>query len=114
MALECAIHANVLRAPRSKIESLRTAAEIAFRVRQEVANIRLWARPPEVSLDPDSLAQLPFPDAAEVARSLANSDFAQQVIALAADIRSHRFPIFGSTLDTGKEIRCDGEGDAGF
>jgi len=84
---------------------LRSAAEIAFRVRQEIANIRLWAQPPEFSLDPEFAPQIPLPDAAEVARALAGSAFAQQVVALAAEIRSHRFPIFGSTLDTGPEIR---------
>ncbi len=84
---------------------MRTAAEIAFRVRQEVANIRLWARPPAVHLEPGWAPRFPAPDARVVSRALAGSDFANQVIQLASEIRAHRFPLLGLTIDTGPEIR---------
>jgi len=40
-----------------------------------------------------------------VAASLAGSEFAQEVIELAGRIRSHRFPLLGAEVDTGREIR---------
>jgi hypothetical protein len=84
---------------------LRTAAEIAFRVRQEAANICLWARPPAEQFDPRWSPTFPGPDAREISAALAGSDFARQAIELASDIRAHRFPLFGRTIDTGPEIR---------
>lgn len=84
---------------------MRTAAEIAFRVRQEAANIRLWARPPAARFEPGWSPRFPAPDAREVSAALAGSDFARQVIELASNIRAHRFPVLGLTVDTGPEIR---------
>ena len=40
-----------------------------------------------------------------MARALAGSDFAREVIDVAGDIRRHRFPLLGVTIDTGPEIR---------
>ena len=40
-----------------------------------------------------------------MARALAGTRFAQEVIALAGEIRQHRFPLFGAIVDTGPEIR---------
>ena len=37
--------------------------------------------------------------------SLADSDFARQIVQLASSIRAHRFPILGLTVDTGPQIR---------
>ncbi len=87
------------------MEVLRTPAEIAFRVRQELANIRLWARPPRREFDPKYWPHFPAPDASELARTLAGSEFAREAVDLAYQIRQHRFPLLGLTIDTGPEIR---------
>ena len=84
--------------------TLRTAREIAFRIRQEVKNAyRCWS-PPEFRFDPDFKPRLPLPDAAGAVEALRGTDFAQETIAIAEQIRAHRFPILGLTIDTGPAI----------
>jgi hypothetical protein len=68
---------------------------------QELVNVILTALPPAPTFDADFARQLPLPDVAEVP----GSERAQQVIDLADQIQSHRFPIFAATIDTGREIR---------
>lgn len=84
---------------------MRAPAELAFRIRQELKNICLWARPPAREFTPEFSPRFAGPRGAEVAAALAGSGFAQEVIGLAAHIRQHRFPLFGQTIDTGQEIR---------
>lgn len=83
---------------------LPTLREIAFRLRQELTNSYLYARPPRVRLDPKVTPRLALPQAAPVAEALQQTLFAREVIALAVEVRRHRFPIFGRTIDTGPEI----------
>ena len=83
---------------------MRTAGEIAFRVRQEAANIRLWARPPVARFEPGWSPGFPAPDARLVSAALLDTEFACQVIELATGIRAHRFPLLGAAVDTGPEI----------
>jgi len=83
---------------------LRSLPEIAYRFRQELSDAYGYARPPEVDLDPNFGPRLKLPDPQAVARALEGTEFAADVIALAGQIRAHRFPIFGMTLDTGPEI----------
>src|SRR5277367_2815296 len=97
-----AAHSPIFSAPRSAWAHnriLRTAAEIAFRVRQEVANIRLWARPPAVSFESGWSPKFRAPDARVVASDLAGSEFAREVVHLAREIRAHGFPIFEGIID---------------
>jgi hypothetical protein len=62
------------------------------------------ARPPDVQIHPDFKPRIPLPDPSPVASELQGTVFAQELIALAAQIRQHRFPILGLTIDTGAEI----------
>ena len=83
--------------------SLRTPREIAFRLKQELTNAYLYAKPPKIEIGNRS-PRLPLPDPAETASRLAGTLFAKDMIALASEIRGHRFPILGLTIETGPEI----------
>jgi hypothetical protein len=79
--------------------------KLLFRARQELVNVVLTALPPAPIFDANFVPRLPLPDAADVARSLAASEFAQQIIDLADQIQHHQFPILGGTIDAGPDIR---------
>jgi hypothetical protein len=83
---------------------LRTLREIAFRIKQEVTNAYLYARPPKIEPGNRTPPRFPLPDPAEIASKLAGTPFALDVIALASQIRDHRFSILGLTIETGPEI----------
>jgi len=83
---------------------LRSAAEIAFRLKQEIVNAYQYASPPDVQLDPNFKPRIQLPDPAAIAAALQGTAFAEQVRSLAEQIRQHRFPILGLTVDTGPEI----------
>jgi len=83
---------------------LRSASEIAFRLKQELINAYQCARPPDVQLDPNFKPRIKLPDPAPVANALRGTAFAQEIIALADQIRRHKFPILAFTIDTGPEI----------
>lgn len=82
---------------------MRSAAEIRFRISQEVWNLwLLWRRP---AFERNTAAKIgTLPDPAQVAGRLRGSVFAEQVLRLAEEIRTHRFPIFGQVIDTGPQI----------
>jgi hypothetical protein len=84
---------------------MRTPQQLAARVRQEAMNLYLTALPPRPVIDCGFAPAIPLPDAGPVARGLAGSQFAQDVIGLADQIRGHQFPILAITIDTGREIR---------
>jgi hypothetical protein len=83
---------------------LRSTREIAFRLKQEVINAYHYKRPPDVQLDPSFKPRIKLPDPAPVVNALRDTDFAHEIVRLAAQIRQHRFPILGLTIDTGPEI----------
>ena len=83
---------------------MRSPREIAFRLKQELTNAYRYARPPKIELE-GFTPRLKLPDPAEIAGRLGGTRFAQEVIALAEEVRAHRFPILGLTLETGTEIR---------
>jgi hypothetical protein len=83
---------------------LRSTPEIAFRLKQECVNAYQYLRPPDVQLDPGFKPRIRLPDPAAVGAALQGTAFAGQVLAIAEQIREHRFPILGLSIDTGPEI----------
>src|SRR5690242_16510650 len=81
---------------------MRTRAELAFRARQEVANLLLLASPPTFSGAKPGALTLPNPRA--TAAALRETDYAQSVEATAEEILAHRFPLLGTVIDTGPDI----------
>lgn len=82
---------------------MRSRKEIAFRLRQEIANLWLLARPPVVVTLPQApLAGLPHPE--PIASVLRGTAFAAELERLAGLIVQHRFPLLGREIDTGPQI----------
>lgn len=81
---------------------MRSRAEVAFRVRQEIANLLLLGTRPGFSGEIG--ASLLLPDGRAVADALRGSEYARRVEALADDILAHRFPVLGIEVETGGEI----------
>jgi hypothetical protein len=80
---------------------VRRPAEIAFRVRQELANLYLWRLPPPITHEPSLPA---LPEIGPVVERLRSTAFTVEVLRLADEILRHRIPIFGEIIDTGPEI----------
>jgi hypothetical protein len=78
---------------------LRTPREIAFRLKQEIANLLLWRFPPSLSTVPPPPK---FPPSIE---RLPLNPLPAEILRLADQILHHRFPIFGAILETGPDIR---------
>jgi heparinase II/III-like protein len=78
---------------------VRRPRELAFRFKQELANLRLWRFPSSLSSTPQP------PKLPAAIEQLEGTAFAAEVLRLAGEIACHRFPIFGGTIDTGPEIR---------
>lgn len=81
----------------------RSAAELAFRLRQELANIGGQIIKPRLSASTD-VPRLDLPDANWAARRVKGTPYAAEVEQLAAQILEHRFPILGFTIEAGREI----------
>ncbi len=82
---------------------MRSLAEIAFRARQEAANLWLLASAPRFRGEMPLTLELP--DGQAVADRLRGSDYAAVIEATAHEVLAHRFPLLGVTIDTGPEIR---------
>jgi hypothetical protein len=80
---------------------VRSPAEIAFRLRQESANLRLYLRPPGTAPE---FSRLPLPDPAGVAKRLAGTPYAAQIESLAEQFLERRFPLLGYERQTGRDI----------
>ena len=82
---------------------MRTPAEIKFRLRQETANIYLAIAKPRFTgeLTP---TPLPLPDPRPAPPPSAVRSFEFTVLATAQSILAHRFPLLGTTLETGPNI----------
>ncbi len=84
----------------------RSRHEILFRLRQEAANVYLLIATPAL---PDRVwpqAPLPgLPDLSSVVERLRHSRFEATVERLANEVLAHRFPLFGTTIEAGREIR---------
>ena len=82
---------------------MRSFAEIAFRLNQELSNLWLLASPPTLLCEVSTpLSGLPEPGA--VARAVDGSSLAGQIKATARQILDHRFPLLGLEIETGTEI----------
>ena len=82
----------------------RSPAEIRFRLRQELTNLRLRARPPRLPATTITPIQA-LPDPLDTAARLQATPFAAECLSLAEQILRHRFPLLGITLRTDQEIR---------
>ena len=78
---------------------MRTPAELAFRLRQELRNLRLWGVPPKLAAVPNPPKLPAAPEAVK------ETPFGASILALADEILKHRFPVFGEVIETGPEIR---------
>ena len=89
---------------------MRSWTEIQFRLRQEAANLRYLLAAPRLRktvgkvMPPLQIAPGVLPEAQAVAAALRGTSYAAEVDALAREIIQHRFPLFGGSLDTGREI----------
>ena len=83
--------------------SRRSAAEIVFRLKQELGNASQFVLKPGLGSSVD-VPRLDLPDANWAARRVKGTPYAAEVEQLAAQILSHRFPLLGFTIETGKEI----------
>ena len=82
---------------------MRSPREVSFRLRQELANLRMVVMPPVLTADQQP--PLPgLPDASRIADRLRGSEFAGRVESLAEQIVAHRFPVLAYEIDTGPEI----------
>jgi hypothetical protein len=82
---------------------MRSARELAFRLKQEIRNVQLFAFPPTLDVQVASpLASLPVPEA--IAEKLRNTAFATEVLQIADQILAHQFPLLGLTVETESEI----------
>jgi hypothetical protein len=81
----------------------RSFGEIRFRLEQEIRDVALWLRPPQLNRK-IGRPQPILPDPRKACRSLTPQG-AANLVTLADQIVAHRFPIFQGTLDTGREIR---------
>ena len=82
---------------------MRTVAEIKFRLRQELANVFLYALPPCPAVA-DVPSPLPgLPDPAHIAAALQGTPWAHDLIAQAEQILGGRVPILGTRVNTGPE-----------
>jgi len=82
---------------------MRSRHEIAFRLKQEVQNLRLLAFPPRFA--GQAISPLSgLPDAFSVAAQLRTTQFASQVLETADQITGHHFPLLGLHVDTGPAI----------
>src|SRR5579875_2797138 len=82
---------------------MRSRAEVAFRARQEMANLFLLVAQPR--LQGEIPTHLALPDGRAAAEALRGSDFAKDVEATAQMLMAHRFPVLGIEIETGKDIR---------
>jgi hypothetical protein len=88
---------------------MRTPRELIFRVRQESANLLLWATPPKPQEYRVYRPVKGLPEASAIAERLRRSVFAEELQTVAGEVLGHRFQLLGSTLGTGAKIewRCD-------
>lgn len=83
---------------------MRSAREVGFRIRQEVANLRMWIRPPRLPKSAGGALPTHLPPAGPVAKRLRGSMYAKQVTDLADEVLAHRFRLLGLDVNLGSHI----------
>lgn len=83
---------------------MRSAKELQFRLRQEANNICLLIASPAGRLSYRGVAPGFLPSGETVALALAKSPFATEVVEISEKILRHRFPVFGTEIETGEAI----------
>jgi hypothetical protein len=78
---------------------MRSSREIAFRLRQEVANLRMWMRPPRLARPAGISIAQKLPEAAAISAKLRETEYAKRVVSLAEEIVAHRFRLLGLVVD---------------
>jgi Heparinase II/III-like protein/Heparinase II/III N-terminus len=81
---------------------MRSPAEVAFRLRQETANLRMYLRPPRAA---PATARLPLPDPEWIAARLRGGEFEQRILDAAEKILARRIPVMGYEIHAPGEIR---------
>lgn len=79
----------------------RSPAEVAFRLRQELRNLALSAKP---ALAREAKISAPLPDPSAAVEALRGTAAADAIVDWAGQILQHRFPLLGLEIDTGPEI----------
>ena len=82
---------------------MRSFAEIAFRARQEAANLYLLLARPQ--FHGTTARDLALPNPHRVADALRGSEYAHRIEELASSLMAHCFPVLGLEVRTGPEIR---------
>ncbi|HLJ44828.1 MAG TPA: alginate lyase family protein [Bryobacteraceae bacterium] len=80
---------------------MRSSREIAHRALQEATNVRLMWWPPRAK---STFAKSILPEPKACAAALRRTAYAAEVLRLAEQIRQHRFPLLGFTIDPGPDI----------
>jgi len=85
---------------------MRSAPELVFRLRQELANLAMLAAPPSL---PDHSLQVSaplssLPDPELTVKTLRGSTYAREVEHIAENVLAHRFPLLGFEVATGPVI----------
>jgi hypothetical protein len=80
---------------------VRSPTEIAFRLRQEAANLRLFLHPPRCTA---AVSPLPLPAPAAIAARLRGTAFAAKLVKIAEDILAQRIPLLGFEVRPDREI----------
>lgn len=79
---------------------MRSAHELAYRLRQELVNLKLLVFPPNWNGKAKGVARDVLSDPASVVSNLSSRAFPAEIEQLAADILSHRLPLLGTTIET--------------
>jgi hypothetical protein len=82
---------------------MRSRQEITFRLRQEIANGLLALSSPDLKLRAESPLSI-LPDPNTVADALRDTEYAQNLIAIADEVLGGRIPILGQVVDYGPQI----------
>jgi len=82
---------------------MRSANEISFRLRQEVANAVLLFAPPQCDLRAETPLQA-FPSPGDVGDAIRDTPYASEVVKLADRVLGGRIPVFGTEIEYGPTV----------
>jgi hypothetical protein len=84
---------------------MRHPRELAFRLGQEFVNLRLLVARPKWNGQAQGIAPGVLPDPASIVSRLSETEFPEEVEQLAAQILAHHFPLLGTSIETGPDVR---------